>query len=135
MLTVEVYFSHHRHVSIKVFVQSAALGSRVDRGRTVYQRITNGPKKHPGRAAVRSLLDTFQLSGPDGKHQCLVHPPLWENMQTFLARNPIGRLPNPVLAIVLQRTFQALDYLHNECGVIHTGKSRVVVSLPPPHQR
>ena len=126
MLIVQVNFSHHRHVAIKVFVRSTALGDRVDRERNVYQRITNGLRRHPGRDAVRSLLDVFQLSGPDGEHQCLVHPPLWENIQTFLARNPIGRLPNPVLAIVLQRLFQALDYLHNECGVIHTGKSRVI---------
>ncbi|KKF96578.1 Serine/threonine-protein kinase SRPK [Ceratocystis platani] len=41
-------------------------------------------------------------------------------MATFLSRNPIGRLPAPVLAIVLQRVFQALDYLHNHCHLVHT---------------
>ncbi|KAK4149514.1 kinase-like domain-containing protein [Chaetomidium leptoderma] len=110
----------HRHVAVKVFIRSAALGARVDHERNVYQRISNGPRRHPGRDAVRSLLDVFQLAGPDGEHQCLVHPPLWENLRTFLARNPVGRLPKPVLAIVLYRLFQALDYLHNECRVIHT---------------
>ncbi|KAK3688226.1 kinase-like domain-containing protein [Podospora appendiculata] len=52
--------------------------------------------KHPGRDAVRSLLDSFKVTGPDGEHNCLVHPPLWDNLKTFLARNPIGRLPTPV---------------------------------------
>lgn len=103
-----------------MFVRSAALGARTDRERAVYQRISNGPRRHPGRDAVRSLLDDFQLAGPHGDHRCLVHPPLWENIRTFLARNPVGRLPKPVLGIVLYRVFQALDYLHNERRVIHT---------------
>jgi serine/threonine protein kinase len=112
--------SQHRHVAVKVFVRSAALGARAGHERDVYQRISNGPQSHPGRDAVRSLLDDFQLAGPHGEHRCLVHPPLWESVRTFLARNPVGRLPKPVLGIVLYRLFQALAYLHNECRVIHT---------------
>ncbi|KAH6614661.1 kinase-like domain-containing protein [Chaetomium sp. MPI-SDFR-AT-0129] len=110
----------HNHVAIKVSIRSAALGNLVHHERNVYQRIETGPKRHPGRAAIRSLLDVFQLDGPDGQHECLVHPPLWESVRTFLTRNPIGRLPSPVLAIVLLRVFHALDYLHNECKIIHT---------------
>ncbi|KAK3296394.1 kinase-like domain-containing protein [Chaetomium fimeti] len=112
--------NQHRHVAVKAFVRAAAMGSRLNHERNVYQRINNGPRSHPGRDAVRSLLDAFQLEGPDGEHQCLVHPPLWVNLQTFLDSNPVGRLPNPVLAVVLYRLFQGLDYLHSECGIIHT---------------
>jgi serine/threonine-protein kinase SRPK3 len=50
-----------------------------------------------------------------------VHPPLWESVLTFLHRNPVRRLPKPVLAFVLQRLFVALDYLHTECQIIHAG--------------
>jgi len=42
-------------------------------------------------------------------------------VRTLLARNPIGRLPVPVLGIVLKRLFLALDFLHSECQLIHTG--------------
>ncbi|CRG82797.1 Putative dual specificity tyrosine-phosphorylation-regulated kinase 3 homolog [Talaromyces islandicus] len=76
-------------------------------------------KTHPGRDAVRSLLDSFDIDGPEDRHRCLVHPPLWESVLTFLHRNPIRRLPPPVLAFVLQRLFLALDYLHTECQIIH----------------
>ena len=77
---------------------------------------------HPGRDAVRQLLDTFDLEGPDGQHHCLVHSPLWESALALLHRNPITRLPVPVLAITLRRLFLALDYLHSDCRVIHAGE-------------
>jgi serine/threonine-protein kinase SRPK3 len=87
----------------------------------MYQRIENASKSHPGRTSVRSLLDFFDLDGPEDKHRCLVHPPLWESVLTFLHRNPVRRLPVPVLTFVLQRLFLALDYLHTECKIVHTG--------------
>lgn len=40
----------------------------------------------------------------------------------FLRRNPIERLPSAVIAVVLHRLFfLALDYLHTECQIAHTG--------------
>ncbi|KAF5604824.1 CMGC SRPK kinase [Fusarium pseudocircinatum] len=86
----------------------------------MYKRISASSPNHPGRSAVRELLDSFDVAGPDGSHRCLVHPPLWESMWTFLSRNPVRRLPPVVLAVTLRRLFLALDYLHTECKVIHT---------------
>lgn len=85
------------------------------------KRMERGSKNHPGRSAVRSLLDSFDVDGPEDKHRCLVHPPLWDSVLTFLHRNPEQRLPAPVLAFVLKRLFLALDYLHTECQIIHAG--------------
>lgn len=99
------------------------MGQHFDDELKIYTRIDSKPTAHPGRPAIRSLLDRFFVDGPDDTHQCLVHVPLWENVWTFLHRNPIQRLPTPVLAIVLQRVFLALDYLHTECHIIHTGTS------------
>lgn len=113
--------SGRRHVALKIFVRTASLGSELSRELDAYRRLDQGPSSHLGRRAVRTLLDSFTISGPDGVHQCLVHPPLWDNVKTFLARNPIGRLPVPVLGIVMQQLFYALDYAR-QCRVIHTGK-------------
>lgn len=97
------------------------MGDQLDDEINTYRRINAAPKSHPGRSAVRSLLDSFDVAGPDGSHRCLVHHPLWESVQTFLYRNPIWRLPVPVLAFVLKQLFLALDFLHTECNIIHTG--------------
>jgi serine/threonine-protein kinase SRPK3 len=112
-----------RHVALKIFIHSSSLG--LPRELLAYQRLEGGPKGHPGRLAVRTLLDSFIINGPDGEHQCLVHPPLWDNVRSFLARNPIGRLPLPILAVLLRQLLQALDYAR-ECQVIHTGKSQLI---------
>lgn len=50
-----------------------------------------------------------------------MHPPLWESVLAFLRRNPVERLPSPVIAVVHHRLFLALDYLHTECHIAHTG--------------
>ncbi|EKM75280.1 hypothetical protein AGABI1DRAFT_103042 [Agaricus bisporus var. burnettii JB137-S8] len=108
-----------RHVALKIFIHSGSLGCEPSHELSVYQRLDQGPASHPGRQAVRALLDSFTISGPNGVHQCLVHPPLWDSMETFLARNPEGRLPTPVLAVMLRQVFLALDYAH-QCRVVHT---------------
>lgn len=92
------------------------LGTEVD----VYKRIAKSPSHHPGRDTVRSLFDSFILDGPNGRHQCLVHQPLWESVLAIKHRNPAGRLPASVLAHILKRLFHALDLLHQECHVAHT---------------
>jgi serine/threonine-protein kinase SRPK3 len=115
--------SHRRHVALKFFIHSQSLGTQVDHELSVYTRISTASKRHPGRASVRELLDSFEVTGPDGCHRCLVHPPLWESVLTFLHRNPVRRLPPTVLAVVLRRLFLALDFLHTECKMIHTGAS------------
>lgn len=64
------------------------------------------------------------------KHECLVHTRLWESLHDFLYRNPTQRLPSGVIALTLHRLFLALDYLHSECQIVHTGKSPVMMPFP-----
>ncbi|KAK2853215.1 hypothetical protein FQN49_005290 [Arthroderma sp. PD_2] len=108
-----------RYVTLKIFIKSTSMGQQLDDELKMYKRIEQGTEFHPGRGAVRSLHDSFDVDGPEEKHRCLVHPPLWESVLTLLHRNPVRRLPSPVLASVLQRLFLALDYLHTECKIIH----------------
>ncbi|KAJ6140881.1 hypothetical protein N7497_011774 [Penicillium chrysogenum] len=111
---------YRRYVTLKIFIKSTSIGQQLDDELKMYKRIEGAPQKHPGRKYVRSLLDSFDVSGPEDKHRCLVHPPLWESMLDFLFRNPVQRLPTPILAVTLHRLFLALDYLHTECKIIHT---------------
>lgn len=125
---VTLYYSCRRYVTLKIFINSTSLGQQLDDELKMYQRIQGASKFRPGHNAVRSLLDSFDVDGPDDKHRCLVHPPLWESVLTFLHRNPVRQLPKPVLAFVLQRLFLALDYLHTECKIIHAGSCSPIVT-------
>ncbi|KAJ5884361.1 hypothetical protein N7504_011933 [Penicillium tannophilum] len=111
---------YRRYVTVKIFIKSTSLGQQLDDELNIYKRIEGAPRNHPGRKYVRSLLDSFDVTGPEDQHQCLVHPPLWESVLAFLHRNPVQRLPTPVLAVTLHRLFLALDFLHTECKIIHT---------------
>ncbi|OBT41362.1 hypothetical protein VE00_08199 [Pseudogymnoascus sp. WSF 3629] len=105
---------------LKISIQASSMGQQADHELNIYRRMAQSPKGHPGRDAVRTLLDTFYIDGPGDKHRCLVHPPLFESILTFLRRNPVERLPSEVIAFVLLRLFLALDYLHTECQIVHT---------------
>ncbi|KAJ5903916.1 hypothetical protein N7504_006299, partial [Penicillium tannophilum] len=111
---------YRRYVTVKIFIKSTSLGHQLDDELNIYKRIERAHHNHPGRKYVRSLLDSFDVTGPEDQHRCLVHPPLWESVLAFLHRNPVQRLPTPVLAVTLHRLFLALDYLHTECKIIHT---------------
>lgn len=111
------------------------MGNHFEHELSIYRQIATSAAKHPGREAIRSLLDSFDISGPGGVHQCLIHYPLWESTLTFLHRNPVRRLPSPVLAFILRRLFHALAFLHEECKIIHTGRyvgTRTQLSLISP---
>ncbi|KJX97005.1 protein kinase [Zymoseptoria brevis] len=112
--------SECRHVALKVCIRDEAMGDALSTELDVYKRIQVSPKHHVGRSAVRSLLDSFHIDGPGGRHMCLVHLPLWESVLNIKHRNDAGRLPAEVLAFVLKRLFDALTLLHEECHVAHT---------------
>ncbi|CAI7584193.1 unnamed protein product [Penicillium glandicola] len=90
------------------------MGQQLDDELSMYKRMEKSSKRCQGHHYVRTLLDSFEIDRASTRHLCLVHPPLWESVWAFLHRNPIGRLPPPVLAGVLRSLFLALDYLHTE---------------------
>ena len=112
--------SERRHVALKLFIDSKSIGAEKETELNVFKLIDKTPKSHPGREAVRSLLNSFEVQSPDGRHQCLVHPPLWESILHVRHRNPVEKLPATVVAFMLKRLFHALDFLHNECHIAHT---------------
>jgi serine/threonine-protein kinase SRPK3 len=131
---LEAYLYHCsecQHVALKLYVQSDFLGSELDTELDVYRRIAKSREHHPGRSAVRSLLESFEVNTLTGKnHRCLVHTPLWESALNLKHRNPIERLPQPVIAFLLKRLFLALDLLHQECHVVHTDIKEANILLP-----
>ncbi|KAI0428742.1 serine threonine protein kinase, CMGC group [Xylaria sp. FL1042] len=81
----------------------------LDKELNMYKRMKEKRSaNHPSRTSIRELLDSFDVEGPDGQHR------------SFLRRNPVMRLPAPVLAVVLHHLFLALDFLQRECSIIHT---------------
>ncbi|RMZ74918.1 hypothetical protein DV736_g6715, partial [Chaetothyriales sp. CBS 134916] len=111
------------YVALKIFTrQSVAAGTHEAK---IYEHINKTESNHPGRKYVRKCIDTFECEGPNGMHKCLVHPPLWKSIWSLLRSGDEHRLPEPLLKTVVGCLLRALDYLHSECHLVHTGMKDV----------
>ena len=86
----------------------------------IYEHLSKVNKAHPGRSLIRDLYEAFEIPGPHAIHQCLVQPPMHRSVADMMEmyHEPLNA---PVLKLVLKRLLAALDFLHTEADVIHTG--------------
>lgn len=109
-----------KHVALKV-VRSAAhyTETAIDEIKLL-QRIVQANPNHPGRKHVVSLLDSFEHKGPNGVHVCMVFEVLGENLLGLIKRWNHRGIPMPLVKQITKQVLLGLDYLHRECGIIHT---------------
>ncbi|KAI1307727.1 kinase domain protein [Xylaria venustula] len=110
----------HRHVTLKVLICSHTLGDSVNTELAMYERVQQRRSRHPGRNNVRSLLDSFTVTGPEGEHLCLVHRPLGRSVADILHQHRSPGFQTNFLRSLLKDLLLAVDYLHTECQIIHT---------------
>ena len=75
------------------------------------------------------MLDFFEVSWPHGHHACLVHQPLGMSLFQLMKQCPDKVFTEDLLKATILRIFLALDYLHTEAHLIHTGAS-LILSIP-----
>jgi len=109
-----------KHVALKV-VRSAAhyTETAVDEIKLL-NRIVQANPNHPGRKHVVSLLDSFDHKGPNGTHICMVFEVLGENLLGLIKKWNHRGIPTPLVKQITKQVLLGLDYLHRECGIIHT---------------
>lgn len=109
-----------KHVALKV-VRSAAhyTETAIDEIKLL-NRIVGAKPDHPGRKHVVSLLDSFEHKGPHGTHVCMVFEVLGENLLGLIKRWNHRGIPMPLVKQITKQVLLGLDYLHRECGIIHT---------------
>ena len=74
----------------------------------------------PGYRHICHLRDNFTIEGPHGAHVCLVLDPMRVSVfDIFRAFRII--LPLDLLKRISKHVLMALKYVHDECGIIHTG--------------
>jgi len=109
-----------KHVALKV-VRSAAhyTETAVDEIKLLNKIVQANPS-HPGKKHVVSLLDSFEHKGPNGTHVCMVFEVLGENLLGLIKRWNHRGIPMPLVKQITKQVLLGLDYLHRECGIIHT---------------
>lgn len=109
-----------KHVALKV-VRSAAhyTETAIDEIKLL-KKIVDAKPNHPGRKHVVSLLDSFEHKGPNGTHVCMVFEVLGENLLGLIKRWNHRGIPIPLVKQITKQVLLGLDYIHRECGIIHT---------------
>jgi serine/threonine-protein kinase SRPK3 len=88
---------------------------------TINEHLKGNPIEHPGQNMVRSVLDSFEIAGPNGNHKSMVLQPLGMSFREFLRLLPQNRFPKDLVQKSIQLLLIAIDYLH-QCHVVHTGE-------------
>lgn len=119
------------HVALKI-VRSAKhyTEAAIDEVK-ILSAINDGDNLHPGKKHLVKLLDHFVIKGPNGSHVCMVLEVLGENMLNLIKKfknyqkekhmdQVFGGLPLPLVKHITKQLLLLIDYLHKECGLIHT---------------
>lgn len=109
-----------KHVALKVVRSAAHYTETALDEIKLLKKVVDAKETHPGRKHVVSLLDSFNHKGPNGVHVCMVFEVLGENLLGLIKRWNHRGIPMPLVKQITKQVLLGLDYLHRECGIIHT---------------
>lgn len=112
--------NHNKHVAMKVVRSAVHYTEAALDEISLLKRAVTANLDHPGRAHVVILLDSFRHVGPNGTHVCMVFEVLGENLLGLIKRYGYKGIPKVLVQQITKQVLLALDYLHRECGIIHT---------------
>lgn len=71
--------------------------------REVEEHISTADPSHRGYSLIRTLLDSFEIKGPEGSHSCLVYPPMREPLSIYQWRFEDRKMPLPLIKTYLAK--------------------------------
>jgi serine/threonine-protein kinase SRPK3 len=101
-----------RYVAIKIAIAEA----HSQESTVLHQLSTNHFK-----ALFPPILDEFFVTGPNGKHQCLVTPLAGASLADILGGSKFMIFTLPVARVIAAQLILAVCSLHSE-GIVHAGK-------------
>jgi serine/threonine-protein kinase SRPK3 len=127
--------SENRHSALKV-VKSAGRYAETARDEIkLLRQVMAANPTHPGRNHIVAFLDSFTHSpsslqpygsvsqssatNPD-VHICIVFEPLGENLLALIERHKSKGVPLPLVKVITKQMLSGLQYLHDECELVHT---------------
>ncbi|KAF9946911.1 serine/threonine protein kinase, CMGC group [Modicella reniformis] len=111
---------NNRHVALKVVKSATHYTETALDEIKLLERVVQANPTAPGRKYVVELLDNFTHEGPNGKHVCMVFEVLGENLLSMIRRYHHRGIPVRLVQQIMYQVLMGLDYMHRECGIIHT---------------
>ena len=84
--------------------------------------------RRSGSHLVRTVLNSFQVATEHHVHQCLILHPL-DLTLSDLGRLYDGKVPEEIMKAISNYLLLALDFLHTEARVVHTGMVHITPDL------
>ncbi|KAG2350621.1 kinase-like protein [Suillus weaverae] len=122
----------NRYCALKV-VKSATRYAETARDEIkLLSQVAAANPHHPGRPHVVSFLDSFQHRAPQDTHVCIVFEPLGETLLALIQRNKKKGVPKPLVKVIAKQVLLGLQYLHDECDLVHTDikPENILISIP-----
>ncbi|OBZ79831.1 Serine/threonine-protein kinase SRPK [Grifola frondosa] len=110
-VAIKILSAHATEVQSQVAFELAILERIKDRKQT---------KNHLGRTHVLSLIDHFKENSPHGEHLCLVTEVLGSTLAQCQQLVHESQFPIVVVKTITRQLLMALDFLHSDCGIVHT---------------
>ncbi|KAG8691009.1 hypothetical protein FRC11_007473, partial [Ceratobasidium sp. 423] len=114
-----------RYVTLKISTSHGAESSNADQRKhetRILQQILDKNPSHPGLQFLRTAIDKFEVKGQKGLHPVLVYEPMREPVSVLLDRFKAAgeaRCEPGFVKTLAGFMLSGLDYLHNECGIVH----------------
>lgn len=77
---------------------------------------------HHSQSVIPTLLDFFEVKGPEGSYPCLVYPPMRESLSMYQQHFNDRKVPLPLIKTYIRALLTGLNYLHKVCRAVHTGR-------------
>jgi serine/threonine-protein kinase SRPK3 len=112
-----------KYVAIKVLTVNATAGVLNNHTKEInnIKLITSTNPQHPGHKHCLTLRSAFLATSKHGPHICAVTDVLGSDLRQLQSIQPGGVFSVPVVKRIVKQTLLALDYLHSECKLVHTG--------------
>ncbi|KAJ3111426.1 serine/threonine protein kinase, CMGC group [Phlyctochytrium bullatum] len=83
-------------------------------------KVVTAKSQDAHRKYVVELLHWFKHRGPHGLHVCMAFEVLGPNLLTLIRQYHHRGIPQTIVRRIMKQILMGLDYLHRECGIIHT---------------
>ncbi|CEG83282.1 Putative CMGC/SRPK protein kinase [Rhizopus microsporus] len=121
-----------RHVALKIVKSANRYTDSALEEIKLLETVKKTNSQARGYQHVAQLLDHFWHEGPNGKHVCMTFEVLGESLLSLMKRYNYKGIPQSIVKRISKQVLEGLDYLHRECGIIHTDlkPENVLVWIP-----
>ncbi|KAB8278281.1 CMGC protein kinase [Aspergillus minisclerotigenes] len=114
-----VWFAHEPEGVVALKISNTS-SHTADDERDIEEHIAKTDPSHRGFPLFRTFTESFEVTGPEGKHVCLAYEPMRAPIWLFQTRFKTGMIPLPIVKTYILFLLAGLDYLHTGCRIVHT---------------